>query len=168
MFHLKRLLKEKCWQHQILRLIKKGTVFCYIHQQFADQSASVFSSTNVAHIDFEISHFMCTLNTADVTSDSCVFCESALGIGVNIYFASVCVCESLNHCLDAHFSHTDTKIPSSQAELICIPLTRTFSVCLSLYLSLTSSLTDGTALILFLLLYRALSKGTCAITTQMD
>ncbi len=105
MFHLKRVLKDKCWQHQILRLIKKGTVFCYIHQQFADQSASVFSSTNVAHIDFEISHFMCTLNTADVTSDSCVFCESALGIGVNIYWASVCVCVCGGACLCGLWGH---------------------------------------------------------------
>lgn len=44
----------------------------------------MFTRTNVAHINFEISHFMCTLNAADVVSDSCVFCESALGISVNI------------------------------------------------------------------------------------
>ncbi len=166
MFHLKRVLKDKCWQHQILRLIKKGTVFCYIHQQFADQSASVFSSTNVAHIDFKISHFMCTLHTADVTSDSCVFCESALGIGVNIYWASVCVCESLNYCLDAHFSHTDTKIPSSQAELICIP----YLLCLSLSLSLSDLITHRwhSPYSVTPPLQSAQQRNMCAITTQMD
>lgn len=37
--------------------------------QFADQRPSVFTSTNVAHIDFDISHFMCALNAVDVTSD---------------------------------------------------------------------------------------------------
>ncbi len=141
--------------------MKKGAVLFNVPQQFADQRASVFTSANVAHIDFEISHFMCTLNAADVTSDSCVFCESALGINVNISWASVCVCESesLFRCTFLSHWHKDSFLPS-RADLHSTHSYR-LCLCLSLYLSLTWSLTDGTALILFLLLYRALSKGTC-------
>lgn len=73
-----------------IKINKKKKVLYFLTFPFADQRASVFTSTNVAHIDFEISHFMCTLNAADVTSDSCVFYESALGI----FLQHQCVCES--------------------------------------------------------------------------
>lgn len=62
----------------------KGAVYFSVPLQFADQRPSVFTSTNVAHVDFEISNFMCALNAVDVTSDLCIFCESALAISVNI------------------------------------------------------------------------------------
>lgn len=62
----------------------KGVVYFSVPLQFADQRLSVFTSTKVAHIDFEISLFVCALNAVDVTSDLCIFCESALAISVNL------------------------------------------------------------------------------------
>lgn len=74
MFDLKVFFFKKVLTTSNIKINKisrhvKGAVYFSVPLQFADQRPSVFTSTNVAHIDFDISHFMCALNAVDVTSD---------------------------------------------------------------------------------------------------